>query len=60
MAIDWDVVLWSDAIWAAGMVVVLVAFIGLIFWLGARIAVVIAGGLLLLGVYLLGRAVSGG
>jgi hypothetical protein len=42
------------------MVVVLVAFIGLIFWLGARIAVVIAGGLLLLGVYLLGRAVSGG
>ncbi len=60
MRVDWGAVLWSDALWAAGSVAVLVSFLGLILWLGARIAFVIVGGLVLLAAYLLGRVVAGG
>ena len=60
MRADWGAVLWSDALWAAGSVAVLVAFLGLILWLGARITIVIAGRLLLLAAYLLDRAIAGG
>lgn len=44
----------DDALWYAGFVALFVAGIGLIFWLGARIAFVIVRGLVLLAAYLLG------
>jgi len=48
----------GDALWFAGFVALFVAGIGLIFWLGARIAFVIVGGLVLLAAYLLGGLVN--
>ncbi len=48
----------GDALWYAGFVALFVAGIGLIFWLGARIAFVIVGGLVLLAAYLLGGLVN--
>ena len=49
----------DDLLWNVGGTAVLVAFIALIFWLGARIAFVILGGLILVAAYLLGRAAAG-
>ncbi len=48
----------GDALRFAGFVALFVAGIGLIFWLGARIAFVIVGGLVLLAAYLLGGLVN--
>ncbi len=48
----------GDALWFAGFIALFVAGIGLIFLLGARIAFVIVGGLVLLAAYLLGGLVN--
>ena len=44
--------------WYAGFVAAFVAMIGLIFWLGPRIAYVIFAGVLLLAAFLLGGLVG--
>ncbi len=56
MTIDDPLLVLSAALVVGG----LVTLIGLIFWLGARIAWVFAAGALLLGAYLLGRALTPG